>query len=168
MAGQRRRGFVKHQYARRVPQRTGDLHNLLFCHAEVGNQAVRIDLQRKMLADRPARNLAQATTIQQTHAGINRLLAQQQRFRHRQAGGQQALLMHNLNAQRLRPARRINAHRLTVEADLSTIGGLQPAEDLDERRFSCPVMANQAVNLPGARLRDTPRRAGTPSKALLI
>ena len=57
--------------------------------------------------------------------------------------------MHGADAQLARHNRTANAHRRTVDQYLAAVGGLGPAEDLDQCRLAGAVFTHQRMNFPG-------------------
>ena len=66
-----------------------------------------------------------------------------------QIGFQVQFLMHRTDAQQMRFHRACNRNRLAVENDLAAVGWLHSAEDLDQRRFACAILAHQRMHLAG-------------------
>ena len=81
---------------------------------------------------------------------------EQQVFGDRHVRQHAQFLMHDPNAGAIGVGRRARTIRLAVERDLSVVGRIEPAEQVDERRFACAVLAEQDVSFAA---RDLERNA---------
>lgn len=96
------------------------------------------------------------------------LLAQKHRFRDGKVRDQVELLVDNADAGGFDGCRVAEGQRATVEGRAAAVGLINAGEDLDQRRFTGTVLANQAMNLPGLRRRVTALSAITLAKRLPI
>ncbi|SQC41684.1 Uncharacterised protein [Klebsiella pneumoniae] len=87
------------------------------------------------------------SAIQRPPAGAI-LLAQKHRFRDGKVRDQVQLLVDNADAGGFDGCRIAEGQRVTVEGDAAAVGLIDTGEDLDQRRFTGAVLANQAMNLP--------------------
>lgn len=76
--------------------------------------------------------------------------------------------MDNADAGGFDGCRIAEVQRVTVEGGAAAVGLIHTGEDLDQRRFTGAVLANQAMNLPGLRRRVTALSAVTLAKRLPI
>src|SRR5205085_11912106 len=59
----------------------------------------------------------------------------------------------------LRQAWRVMSYWCLVELNLAGVGCYRASDDLDQRRFACPVLSNQRVHFAGSQVkRRTPER----------
>jgi hypothetical protein len=75
-------------------------------------------------------------------------------LRHRQIVEQRKMLKHHPDAERGGVIGTVQRDEPTLPADIAGIGGQQPIEDLDERRFARAVLAEQRVDFPANRSRS--------------
>lgn len=97
-----------------------------------------------------------------------RYSAQKHRFRDGKVRDQVQLLVDNADAGGFDGCRIAEGQRVTVEGGAAAVGLIDTGEDLDQRRFTGAVLANQAMNLPGLRRRVTALSAVTLAKRLPI
>lgn len=89
---------------------------------------------------------------------------QKHRFRDGKVRDQVQLLVDNADAGGFDGCRIAEGQRVTVEGGAAAVGLIDTGEDLDQRRFTGAVLANQAMNLPGLRRRVTALSAVTLAK----
>lgn len=161
-------GFVEHHQPRcAVDQRAGNLHQLALGQAQVAHQPFGFDRQLPVLLEKLRRGGLHPSAIQRPPAGAI-LLAQKHRFRDGKVRDQVQLLVDNADAGGFDGCRIAEGQRVTVEGGAAAVGLIDTGEDLDQRRFTGAVLANQAMNLPGLRRRVTALSAVTLAKRLPI
>lgn len=161
-------GLVEHYQPRRaVDQRAGNLHQLALGQAQVAHQPFGVDRQLPVLLEKLRRGGLHPSVIQRPPAGAI-LLAQKHRFRDGKVRDQVQLLVDNADAGGFDGCRIAEGQRVTVEGGAAAVGLIDTGEDLDQRRFTGAVLANQAMNLPGLRRRVTALSAVTLAKRLPI
>ena len=141
-------GLVEHHQPRRaVDQRAGNLHQLALGQAQVAHQPFGVDRQLPVLLEKLRRGGLHPSAIQRPPAGAI-LLAQKHRFRDGKVRDQVQLLVDNADAGGFDGCRIAEGQRVTVEGGAAAVGLIDTGEDLDQRRFTGAVLANQAMNLP--------------------
>ena len=141
-------GLVEHHQPRRaVDQRAGNLHQLALGQAQVSHQPFGVDRQLPVLLEKLRRGGLHPSAIQRPPAGAI-LLAQKHRFRDGKVRDQVELLVDNADAGGFDGCRVAEGQRATVEGRAAAVGLINAGEDLDQRRFTGAVLANQAMNLP--------------------
>ena len=80
------------------------------------------------------------------------MTAQEDVLRRAQLGRQRQFLVHEVDAQLLRLARRPRPHGLALPQHLSRIGGHDAADNVHERRLARAVLPHQRMHFPRAHI----------------
>lgn len=160
-------GFVEHHQPRcAVDQRAGNLHQLALGRAQVAHQPFGVDRQLPVLLEKLPRGGLHPSAIQRP-----------QRVRYSSPRNTDSATVKcgirfnsvdNADAGGFDGCRIAEGQRVTVEGGAAAVGLIDTGEDLDQRRFTGAVLANQAMNLPGLRRRVTALSAVTLAKRLPI
>ena len=129
----------------------GDGHNLTLCNRQAPNNGAGVKVYAQ-LAQHAPRSGKHLTAVDEPKS-VDGLTPQKDILSDAEIGFQRQFLMHGANAQLARHNRTANAHRRTVDQYLAAVGGLGPAEDLDQCRLAGAVFAHQRVNFTGLQVK---------------
>ena len=145
-------GLLRCQHGRRLVEdedlgpaieRLEDLDALLLPDGDLGDECARLDDQPVLLGQ--LANVLLGGSLVEEDAG--RLLAEHDVLRDGHHGNEHEMLVHHADAGMDGIARRVEAHGLAVQEDLSGIGPIEPVEDVHQRRLAGAVLAEQRVHL---------------------
>ncbi len=139
-------GLVENQHARRDAQGAGNGHHLLDRQriARQGFRYIDVDLQPRQQF---AGFLAHPAPIDDAEAA--RVASDEDVLRDREIRTQVHFLVDRADPQRLRILGRARRDALAVQDDAAAVGLVDAGEDLDQRGFTCAVLAHQRVDFAG-------------------
>ena len=167
LVGREHRGrLVEDQHLRLFVERLQDLDALALADRELPDARPRVDRQAVALAELP--HLVDDRARIDSEAPPDATpVAEDQVLRDGEALDEPEVLMNHADARVDRVARRAEADRRAVQADLAFVGAIEPAHDVRQRRLARAVLAEQRVHLAGrprrSRRRRSPRRPGSAS-----
>jgi hypothetical protein len=148
--GQRCRGLVEDEDARRGGDRTGNGHKLAGRHRQLAQRGVGVDRDAEA-AEQPAGLLPHPAPVDQPEPA-HRLPAEEDVLGDAEIGLERQLLVDDGDAQRLRVARARHSHRLAAEPHGAGVRPVHAAEDLDQRALAGPVLAQERMHLARTQL----------------
>jgi hypothetical protein len=143
---QARRRLIEHQHGGVVLQRAGNRHELLDGHRIGAERANDVDVEIEA-CQTLASPLARPPPGDETVAG--RLSLQREVLGHRQRRHEIDLLIDGADTQYPRHRRTVDLHRPAVDADLARVAAEGAGQQLDQRRFAGPVLAQQRMHFAG-------------------
>ena len=163
LRGEHGRGLVEDERPGAVVERLQDLDALLLADREVLDARVRVDLEAEALgqgADLPRG----ARHVEERPARA--LVAERQVLRHRERVHEHEVLVHHPEPARKRIGGGAQPRLLPAQADCSTVGLVEPEQDLHERRLAGAVFAHQRVDRPRLHAQAHPVVGHQPAKRL--
>ncbi len=150
VVGQRGRGFVHREHANVTGQRLDDLHDLALRHRQQPDGVARRDVLGAELVQQRGGVGLHPSPID--HTATHGLRAEEDVLRHRAIAEQVQFLVHDRHTGGQGLARRRERHRTAVEFDTPGVGGVNPGQDLHQRRLARTVFSHQSVHLAGVQV----------------
>jgi hypothetical protein len=146
LRGEHRGRLVQDQDPAFAVERLENLHPLLLADRELPD--LRAGMHSEAVAGselgHPLLDLARPHDEPLAHVAV---VAEHDVLRDREGRDQTEVLVHHEDPRVERVARRVEADRLAVQADLAVVRAVQPREDVRERALAGAVLAEQRVHL---------------------
>ena len=143
--GQRRGRLVEHEDARAAHQRLRDLHALLLAERQIADEAVGIEVEMEVAADRGEALDRRAAR----QAAVRPGAADEEVLQHRVARHQLEMLVHHADAEIQRVGGAADRDRPPVDLDRAGIGGIGAEEHVHQAGLAGAVLAEQAEDVAG-------------------
>ena len=139
-------GLVQDHHLGAAEQDLQDLDPLLQADRQVGDQAVRVDLQAVVTLDLDQLGTGRLEAAADPEAVLG---AQHQVLQNAEGLDQHEVLMDHADAGGDGVARAMDPHRSTIDQDLTPVGLVSAVEDLHQGRLAGAVFADDAVDAAG-------------------
>jgi hypothetical protein len=147
-AGQCGRRLIEDAYLGLDGERFGDFHHLLLGDAEPAHYCPGVDVDLQAVQQGPCLRSHPSPIQDRYDLAPLELATQKDVLRHAEKRNEVELLVDCGDAEGLRVPRAVDLDGLIVDRDLTPVLPIGTGHNLDQRRFSGPVLAHQNVDFP--------------------